>query len=353
MNTTVLYCRPGFEGECAQEIQTLAAEHAVFGYAKTNPGSAYVVFQSQETGDADRLMKQLPFQELVFARQWFVSAPLLKDLPTDNRLGPIMDIVRGFDSKFSEVQVEAADTNEAKELLVFCRKFTSPLVAALKKAELLKPGARLPRLHVFFLSSTSCYVGYARSDNSAPWFMGIPRLKFPKDAPSRSTLKLEEAWHQFIPANDWDTLLAGGMKAVDLGAAPGGWTWQLVKRSMFVTAIDNGPMDKALMETGQVEHLRVDGFRFKPPKRVDWVVCDMVEQPIRIAELISHWIAHRYATRAIFNLKLPMKKRWAELERCREHIIEAMHAAGARFELSIKQLYHDREEVTCYLVRLD
>ncbi len=29
--------------------------------------------------------------------------------------------------------------------------------------------------------------------------MGIPRLKFPREAPSRSTLKLEEAWHTFIP----------------------------------------------------------------------------------------------------------------------------------------------------------
>lgn len=34
--------------------------------------------------------------------------------------------------------------------------------------------------------------------------MGIPRLKFPADAPSRSTLKLEEAFHVFIPADEWD-----------------------------------------------------------------------------------------------------------------------------------------------------
>lgn len=82
--------------------------------------------------------------------------------------------------------------------------------------------------------------------------MGIPRLKFPADAPSRSTLKLEEALHVFIPADEWDERLANGMYAVDLGACPGGWTYQLVKRNMWVYSVDNGPMAQSLMDTGQV-----------------------------------------------------------------------------------------------------
>ena len=81
--------------------------------------------------------------------------------------------------------------------------------------------------------------------------MGIPRLRFPADAPSRSTLKLEEAFHVFIPADEWDERPASGMHAVDLGACPGGWTYQLVKRSMMVHSVDNGPMAPSLMETGR------------------------------------------------------------------------------------------------------
>ena len=73
----------------------------------------------------------------------------------------------------------------------------------------------------------------------------------PADAPSRSTLKLEEAFHVFIPADEWDERLASGMRAVDLGACPGGWTYQLVKRSMMVHSVDNGPMAPSLMETGR------------------------------------------------------------------------------------------------------
>ncbi len=63
--------------------------------------------------------------------------------------------------------------------------------------------------------------------------------------PSRSTLKLEEAFHVFIPADEWDERLANGMYAVDLGACPGGWTYQLVKRNMWVSSVDNGRWPRA------------------------------------------------------------------------------------------------------------
>ena len=32
------------------------------------------------------------------------------------------------------------------------------------------------------------------------------------------------------------------MVGVDLGACPGGWTYQLVKRGLFVYAVDHGKM---------------------------------------------------------------------------------------------------------------
>ncbi|GAL24967.1 LSU rRNA 2'-O-methyl-C2498 methyltransferase RlmM [Vibrio variabilis] len=56
---------------------------------------------------------------------------------------------------------------------------------------------------------------------------------------------MEEAFHVFIPKEEWDERLASGMWGVDLGACPGGWTYQLVRRSMFVHAIDNGMMQIA------------------------------------------------------------------------------------------------------------
>jgi 23S rRNA (cytidine2498-2'-O)-methyltransferase len=75
----------------------------------------------------------------------------------------------------------------------------------------------------------------------------------------------------------------------------------------------------------------------------------MVESPSRIAALVAKWIAEGWSRETIFNLKLPMKKRWEELQRCREIIAAALGGGG--YYLRMKQLYHDREEVTAYLAR--
>src|SRR5690606_41702973 len=55
-------------------------------------------------------------------------------------------------------------------------------------------------------------------------------------------------------------------RSSDLGAAPGGWTWVLVRQGLRVIAIDNGPLREHLFDTGLVEHLRADGFRWQPAR---------------------------------------------------------------------------------------
>jgi len=146
-------------------------------------------------------------------------------------------------------------------------------------------------------------------------------------------------------------LLRQGMTAVDLGAAPGGWTWQLVKRGIRVTAVDNGPMKGVLAKHPLVEHLRVDGFKYAPRKAVDWLVCDMVEKPAKVGALIGNWFVAGYAKHAIFNLKLPMKQRLTAVDGALNDIRKQLDDEGINYRMQAKQLYHDREEVTVFLVR--
>ena len=61
----------------------------------------------------------------------------------------------------------------------------------------------------------------------------------------------------------------------------------------------------------------------------------------------------RVTREAVVNLKLPMKQRYAEVRRLLERIEEGFKARGVRVSIGCKQLYHDREEVTCHLRRLD
>lgn len=348
----LLYCRPGFEKECAAEIQNHLLHNDIAGYANTQPNSGYVVFTPHDAGEIQHAMREIRFSELIFARQLIFTAPLLQNLPADDRITPLLDCAATLSPHYSEILLETADTNEAKSLSVFVRKFAGPLAKALEKRGMTDSNSRKshPRLHLFFSDSSKAYVGISRRNNSSPWLMGIPRLKFPRSAPSRSTLKLEEAFHFFL--DEQTRKLEPAMTAVDLGAAPGGWTWQLVKRSIRVIAVDNGPMDPQLLESGIVEHVRADGFKYRPPKPVDWLVCDMVEQPARIAKLVAQWLASGHCRYAMFNLKLPMKKRYDEVQRCREIIEATLDDAEIPFQLRFKQLYHDREEVTGYLEKL-
>ncbi|MFT5722557.1 MAG: 23S rRNA (cytidine2498-2'-O)-methyltransferase, partial [Motiliproteus sp.] len=233
MNHLILYCRPGFEPECAAEINDLATQAGVPGFSKTHRGDGYVVYVCHAAEGASLLQRLLVFSRLIFVRQWFAGPGLIENLPVTDRITPLIAQLRLF-PQCGELMIETADTNEAKELAGFCRKFTSPCAQKLRQAGILSPKrtAKLPRLHMFFLDSERVYLGVSYPGNHALDPMGISRLKFPAAAPSRSTLKLDEAFLHFLTADQRERLLAPGMRSVDLGAAPGGWTWQLVKRHL-------------------------------------------------------------------------------------------------------------------------
>lgn len=348
MSIYVLYCRAGFEKDCAAEIQTRATEVELFGFCRLKDDQGFVEFEVTEA-EAGLLFKKIRLSGLAFTRQWFRLIEKLTDLPEKNRLSPILDVIA--DHQYGDLRLEYPDTNSGKEIANFAKKFTVPLRQALKQKKQLKD-KHVKILHLFLFSSAHIWIGISYQSNNSPFPLGIKRLKFPSQAPSRSTLKLEEAFHHFIPRDDWDKRLASGFKAVDLGAAPGGWTYQLVQQSMMVIAIDNGPMAESLMETGQVKHFKEDGFKFEPkPNTVYWLVCDMIEKPDRVAKLMCKWLINDLCKEAIFNLKLPMKQRFQTLESLKTSISETMYSAGTgkKSSLEIKHLYHDREEVTCLL----
>lgn len=355
MNKLALYCRAGFEKEMAGEINDKAAQLGVFGFASVKENSGYVIFECYQTGDADRLARELSLKDLIFARQMIVVGDLLQNLPEQDRISPILEQYQMLNPiNSSDVVVETPDTNEAKELLTFCRKFTVPLRNHLKKVGYLGKSAQARNsitLHILFIRSGCCYVGYAYNHNRSPFLMGIPRLKFPAEAPSRSTLKLEEAILTFIPQAEEKKRFTDSMTGVDLGACPGGWTYQLVKRGVFVYSVDHGKMAASLHETGRIEHCAEDGFKFQPPKRktIDWLVCDMVEQPIRISKLIAKWLINGWCRETIFNLKLPMKKRYQEVQLCLNYLGDELAKNGFRFSIQAKHLYHDREEITVHI----
>jgi 23S rRNA (cytidine2498-2'-O)-methyltransferase len=275
----------------------------------------------------------------------------VNELPERDRLTPLLAAIPASPERFSALYLEVPDTNEGKTLSGFTKRFQPLLEEQLRNGSRLADDPALPRLHIFFPDNHRALIATSDPHNSATALNGIQRVSMVSDAPSRSYLKLAEAFEVFLDKKEQALWLKPGMTAVDLGAAPGGWTWQLVQRGLKVIAVDNGPLKGAAAGHPSIRHLREDGFRFRPQRPVEWLVCDMVEQPQRVAALMTEWFVGGLTQRAIFNLKLPMKKRVAALHEALNGMRTALNNKGIRYQFEAKQLYHDREEVTIYLAR--
>ena len=159
-------------------------------------------------------------------------------------------------------------------------------------------------------------------------------------APSRSYLKVEEAYGVLgrEPAQ--------GETVVDLGAAPGGWSYSAAKRGARVWAVDNGPLKGGALQHPLIKHRREDAFGFRPPEGppVDWLFCDLVEDPQHVVRhLISPWLLNRWCRRFVVILKFGRADPLA--------LLRSVKASDSPFvttttQLVVRHLYHNREEFT-------
>ncbi|MBK7864133.1 MAG: 23S rRNA (cytidine(2498)-2'-O)-methyltransferase RlmM [Archangiaceae bacterium] len=158
------------------------------------------------------------------------------------------------------------------------------------------------------------------------------RMKRDADTLSRAALKLDEAL-------EWVGDGPGAKEVcVDLGAAPGGWSQRLLARGARVIAVDPAQLKLAHKK---LTHVQDSAFRYQPEEPVDWLFCDMAWRPLEVAQLLGKWARHGWAIRVVANIKLPMKDKWPMLARVRS----TMEEGGWR-NLKMRQLYHDRDEVT-------
>jgi len=337
------YCRPGFEPDLAAELGFHAGQKGLPVYAKTERGSAYVLLLG---APPEQLSAAIAFDTLIFARQKYALIDELVALDVSDRITPVLEALGGK-GRFGELSCEQPDSDSARPLAGLAKAFGNALRPALRKRGMLtdKPNPKLPVLHVVFISNNHLLLASSSANDRSPWPMGIPRLKQDSRAPSRSAMKLDEALHSLLTPAERMELLAQGMHAADLGAAPGGWSWVLAKQGIQVSAIDNGPISADALATGLIEHIRADGFHWQPPRTLDWMVCDMVETPSKVARRMAQWFAEGWCRQAIFNLKLPMKKRWEETALC---LALFEKHSGKPMLIRAKQLYHDREEITVF-----
>ncbi|HEV7490474.1 MAG TPA: hypothetical protein VGO25_06680, partial [Rhodanobacteraceae bacterium] len=85
------YCRPGFEGECAQELTAVAAERDIAGFARTERGSGFVEYV--DGGAATEGARALSWRELAFSRQLLSVLGRATSMQRSDRLASLMPII--------------------------------------------------------------------------------------------------------------------------------------------------------------------------------------------------------------------------------------------------------------------
>jgi 23S rRNA (cytidine2498-2'-O)-methyltransferase len=195
---------------------------------------------------------------------------------------------------------------------------------------------RLAVAQICLLSAGRAAVGVLASDRTLSLTPGgRTRAKVGGDRPSRAARKLAEAfaWLGVAPEP--------GELCVDLGAAPGGWTWVLLERRARVVAVDPGKLRPDLLGRRGLTYVAGNAFDFEPEEPADWLFCDMAFRPLEVAKMLARWARQRSATLLVANFKLPMRRK-AEIVRELTRVLREGGWKGLR----ARQLYHDRDEVT-------
>jgi 23S rRNA C2498 (ribose-2'-O)-methylase RlmM len=174
---------------------------------------------------------------------------------------------------------------------------------------------------------------------------GFQRMKTLKGAPSRSASKLEEAL-AFMGEYPHS-----GQTAVDLGAAPGGWSFVLARHGARVWAVDHAGLEQKAFRglKGQVEHVKANGLSFAPSAPVDWLVCDMVMAASSTLGVLRQWFERGWMRRFVVNVKLPKQHPWPQVQMVLE-LAETLKASGWQ-RVEVRQLLHDRSEVTIFGIK--
>jgi 23S rRNA (cytidine2498-2'-O)-methyltransferase len=88
-----------------------------------------------------------------------------------------------------------------------------------------------------------------------------------------------------------------------------------------------------------IVHRAEDAFKYSPEAPVDWLFCDMVEDPERVADMLERWLKEARCRRFVVNLKFGRRDPLPLLRRARA-------LAPLCATLKVRHLYHDREEFT-------
>ncbi|MBV8694206.1 MAG: hypothetical protein JO183_01805 [Ktedonobacteraceae bacterium] len=203
-----------------------------------------------------------------------------------------------------------------------------------------------PRIIVSLLCTAhTCYLGISSAEeNLSSWPGGARRFANTPEQISRAEFKLLEALEVF------DLSLPPKGSALDLGAAPGGWTRLFLEARMNVIAVDPARLDARLAGNKHLEHYFGYAESYleeavRRHKHFDVIANDMrmdARDAARLLVLASHCLHNDGVVISIF--KLPHATREINPLAILRDAIAILNTSYSIVQA--RQLFHNRQEVT-------
>lgn len=309
-------------------VRHVAPVHAALPLADTADDPAWLaeILQAQPAFLLARVEPTLPFS---------VQARVLYEAPFKP-----FDINQPLAKMVNAATGAVLDVRAPEQIIsVACAQAPDGWIADARRMGIVPPTDHDARSNSYALVGIS-----TARQNLSDWAGGMRRFAREEGRISRSEFKLLEAVELF------SIVLPERGTALDLGAAPGGWTRILRQLGQYVTAVDPASLDPRLDGEKAVRHRRMTAQEFlrEEPDRFDIVVNDMRMDAADSARLMVSFASRLYRHGvALMTLKLPegegASATLARVNVALDTLRTAYTIVGAR------QLFHNRSEITVAL----
>ncbi len=237
----IVFADHRFAKEADRELQNLF--HAAYTGEKAEKNAQF--FMASIDGDRDRTLSAIKAGKLSFVDIV---------IPIDAELNHTEDDYKNMTEKIGELldkrRTFKIEVKRVKSILSDRAKSIEVKIGSVLEAEGFKPDLTNPDMIVYaVLLNDKTDIGVIEKNQTKDYLLDHFRSaqKEHEDRVNRAEFKLEEAVEFF------DIDLSRTKLALDMGAAPGGWTHYLITRGIKVVAIDNALLDyEKLCKDGKV-----------------------------------------------------------------------------------------------------
>lgn len=205
----------------------------------------------------------------------------------------------------------------------------------------LKNPEKVVTIQIF---QNECFIGVSNKDDLISKKI-LESKKYAKgERPfTRAEFKLKEAIKEF------QISFGSDFKALDLGAAPGGWSKILAGYGLSVTAVDPAELHKSLYEDLHIKHLKIrseylpDDLGF-----YDIITNDMNLDPVESAKIMNSTAKFLKKNGiAVMTIKFVTHDREKHLNDAIEVLKQHYHG------FKVKKMYHNKFETTIFMIKND